>query len=151
MIGALKASRRRRRLQAERAADRISGGWNEIVDNAADFGTPVRPGATRLEDADAVTAAFAQPQVMTLARRADAEVFGPAEPSDAEVEEFWRQVDEIVDEMGRSTSFWGRLRARLSLRSLLAGTRFALPMRSKAAAPAKPESEDGPGPSEGAP
>ena len=78
------------------------------------------------------TAAFAQPQVVTLARRADAEVFGPAEPSDADVEEFWRQVDEIVDGMARSTSFWGRLRARLNLRSLLAGTRFALPMRSQA-------------------
>jgi hypothetical protein len=132
VIGGLKASRRRRRLQAERTADRISGGWNEIVDNAADYGTPVRAGATRLEDADVVTAAFSHPQVLTLAHRADAEVFGPAAPDDEDVAEFWRQVDEIVDEMGRRTSFWGRLLARLNLRSLLAGTRFALPMRSHA-------------------
>jgi hypothetical protein len=141
VIGGLKASRRRRRLEAERRADRISGGWNEIVDNAADYGTPVRPGATRLEDADIVTAAFAQPQVLTLARRADAEVFGPADPSDAEVEEFWRQVDEIVAGMAQSTTFWGRLRARLSLRSLLAGTRFALPMSWTAPKPESPVAE----------
>lgn len=144
VIGGLKASRRRRRLEAERRADRISGGWNEIVDNAADYGTPVRPGATRLEDADTVTAAFSQPQVLTLARRADAEVFGPADPTDAEVEEFWRQVDEIVAGMALSTTFWGRLRARLNLRSLLAGTRFALPVRSAAAKRDSPVTEAAP-------
>ncbi|GAA1978520.1 transglutaminase-like domain-containing protein [Microbacterium pumilum] len=156
VIGALKVSRRRRRLQAERAADRISGGWSEIVDNAADYGTPVRPGATRLEDAATVTAAFSQPQVVTLARQADAEVFGPADPSDADVAEFWRQVDDILDEMARSTTFWGRLRARLNLRSLLAGTRFALPMRSRADQPAPPKAGGVAGPesaepAEGAP
>ena len=100
VIGGLKASRRRRRLEAERSADRISGGWNEIVDSAADYGTPVRPGATRLEDADAVTAAFSQPQVRRSRAGRMPRCSAPPSPSDADVEEFWRQVDEIVDEMG---------------------------------------------------
>ncbi|MDE0545146.1 transglutaminase family protein [Microbacterium sp. C7(2022)] len=126
IIGAIKASRRRRRLQAERSADRISGGWEELVDRAADYGSPVRVGGTRMDDATTVSTAFEQTAVVTLAARADAEVFGPTDPTDQDVAEFWRQVDDIVAEMGRSTSVWGRLRARLSLRSLLAGTRFAL-------------------------
>ncbi|WP_307858585.1 transglutaminaseTgpA domain-containing protein [Microbacterium flavescens] len=130
VIGALKAARRRRRKEAERAADRISGGWDEIVDHAKDYGTPVAPGATRAEDAGVVEEAFAEPRVTTLAARADLEVFGPTEPTADDVAEFWRQVDEIVGGMGAGRSVWNRLGARLSLRSLLAGTRFALPARA---------------------
>lgn len=130
VVGALKAARRRRRRDAERAADRISGGWDELVDRATDYGTPVRPGATRAEDAGVVGTAFEEPRVVTLAARADREVFGPAEPTPDDVAEFWRQVDEIVGGMGQGRSMWSRLGARLSVRSLLAGTRFALPARA---------------------
>jgi len=133
-IGILKATRRRRRREAERPVDRISGGWDELVDRAVDFGTPVRGGATRAEDAAAVGTAFAEPRVATLARRADAEVFGPADPTPDDVDEFWRQVDDIVGDMGRDASAFGRLRARFALRSLVAGTRFEewLPRRRPA-------------------
>ena len=130
VIGAFKAARRRQRRSAERASDRISGGWDELVDRAADYGAPVRPGGTRREDAGILRTALAEPRVVTLASRADSEVFGPAEPTPADVEEFWTQVDEIVGGMGAGRSWWRRLGARLSLRSLLAGTRFALPARS---------------------
>ena len=130
IICGIKAARRRRRREAERAADRISGGWDELVDRAADHGTPVRPGRTRIEDAGVLGAAFAEPRVAMLARRADAEVFGPADPTPDDVDEFWRQVDEIVGGMGDGRSLWGRITARLSLRSLLAGTRFAVPDRT---------------------
>ncbi|WP_106815865.1 transglutaminase-like domain-containing protein [Microbacterium timonense] len=129
VIGALKAARRRKRREAERAADRISGGWDELVDRASDFGAPVRPGATRQEDAGILTAAFAEPRVATLASRADLEVFGPTEPTPHDIESFWAEVDEIVGGLGRDRSFWQRLGARLSIRSLLDGTRFALPPR----------------------
>ena len=130
VIGALKAARRRQRRSAERASDRISGGWDELVDRAADHGALVRPGGTRREEAGILSAAFAEPRVATLASRADTEVFGPAEPTAADVEEFWTQVDEIVGGMGTGRSWWHRLGARLSVRSLLAGTRFALPPRT---------------------
>ncbi len=136
VIGAIKAARRRSRRRAERAADRISGGWDELVDRATDYGTPVRTGATRGQDAAIVEAAFAEPRVATLARRADVEVFGPTEPTDADIDEFWRQVDELVGGMGAKRTFWQRIRARLSLRSLLAGTRFARPPRAVRAASA---------------
>lgn len=129
VVGAIKAARRRKRRQAERAADRISGGWDELVDHATDFGTPVRTGSTRGQDAEIVEAAFAEPRVATLARQADVEVFGPSEPTQADIDEFWRQVDELIGGMGAKRTFWERVRARLSLRSLLAGTRFARPPR----------------------
>ena len=76
-----------------------------------------------------LTAALAEPRVASLATRADLEVFGPTEPTPADVEAFWTQVDEIVGGMGKERSLWQRLRARLSIRSLLEGTRFALPAR----------------------
>ncbi len=130
VIGAIKGARRRRRRAAERASDRISGGWDELVDHATDFGAPVRTGATRGEDALVVATAFAEPRVQTLASRADVEVFGPVEPTQADIDEFWRQVDELQGSMGASRSLRERLRARLSLRSLLAGTRFERPVRA---------------------
>ncbi|MDF2574397.1 MAG: hypothetical protein K0S05_1309 [Agromyces sp.] len=130
VIGALKATRRRKRREAERAPDRISGGWDELVDRASDFGAPVRPGATRQEDAGVLTAAFAEPRVITLASRADLEVFGPTEPTPEDVAAFWTQVDEIVGGMAKGRSVWQRLAARLNLRTLLEGTRFALPART---------------------
>ena len=129
VIGALKATRRRQRRDAERASDRISGGWDELVDRATDYGAPVRPGATRQEEAGVLTAALAEPRVATLATRADLEVFGPTEPTPDDIDAFWTQVDEIVGGMGKERSLWQRLRARLSIRSLLEGTRFALPAR----------------------
>ncbi len=132
VIGALKAARRAKRRQAERASDRISGGWDELVDRAADYGAPVRPGATRREEAGVLTAAFAEPRVATLASRADREVFGPAEPTPDDIAEFWSEVDDIVGGLGNGRSLWQRLRARLNVRTLLAGTRFALPPRTSA-------------------
>lgn len=138
VIGALKATRRRKRREAERASDRISGGWDELVDRASDYGAPVRPGATRQEDAGVLTAAFAEPQVATLAARADLEVFGPTDPSPEDIETFWAQVDAIVGGMDRGRTLWQRLRARLSIRTLLEGTRFALPTRPVSAAAKQP-------------
>ena len=77
-----------------------------------------------------MSTAFAEPRVTTLAARADLEVFGPSDPTPEDVAEFWRQIDEIVDGMAEGRSVWSRMAARLNLRSLLAGTRFALPARA---------------------
>jgi transglutaminase-like putative cysteine protease len=129
VIGALKATRRRARRGAERPTDRISGGWDELMDRAADYGARTRPGATRVEDAAAVAVAVADPAVATLAHRADGEVFGPAEPTDDEVEAFWADVDGIVSGMNGRATFWRRLRARVSVYSLLGRTRFARGVR----------------------
>ncbi|MBZ6372369.1 transglutaminase domain-containing protein [Microbacterium aurum] len=121
VMGVVKGARRARRRSAARTADRISGGWDELVDSAVDLRAPVVAGATRSESAAVVGAAFAQPRVTELATRADLDVYGPGDPAPEDVEAFWREVDDIVGEMRGSTSLWQRLRARLSLRSLRRG------------------------------
>ncbi|GAA4774112.1 transglutaminase-like domain-containing protein [Microbacterium gilvum] len=121
VIGALKAARRRRRRQAEKASDRISGGWDELRDRAVDFRAfPVDAprGRTRVEEAAVLTEALDDTRVDALAVRADAEVFGPGDPRPDDVEAFWAEVDALVGGMKGGSSPWRRLRARLSLRSL---------------------------------
>lgn len=122
VIGAWKASKRRARRAAARTADRISGGWDELTDRAVDYGARLAPGGTRTEDAVAVVSSLSVPQVVTLADRADAEVFGPTDPSAEDVEAFWTEVDAIVGGLGKDAGFWKRTKARLSLRSLMGGS-----------------------------
>lgn len=122
VIGAWKAAKRRSRRAAARTADRISGGWDELTDRAVDYGARLTPGGTRTEEAAVVASALTVPQVTALAERADADVFGPAEPSPQDVESFWREVDVIVGGLGKDAGFWKRIKARLSVRSLIGGT-----------------------------
>ncbi|WP_336644995.1 transglutaminase-like domain-containing protein [Microbacterium sp. USHLN186] len=129
VIGAWKAARRRARRNAETNSDRISGGWDELTDRAIDHGARLAPGATRIEEAEVVTAALALPAATALADRADGQVFGPGEPSTEEVEAFWREVEEAVSGMRGSVGFWARTRARLSLRSLMGQGRLSARMQ----------------------
>ncbi|WP_431803713.1 transglutaminase-like domain-containing protein [Microbacterium sp. bgisy203] len=118
VMGAVKGARRARRRSAARTADRISGGWDELVDSAVDLRAPVERGATRSESALVVEERFTEPRVTALATRADLEVYGPGDPSPEDVDAFWREVDDIVGGMKGSATTWQRLRARLSVRSL---------------------------------
>ncbi len=122
VIGAWKAAKRRSRRTAARTADRISGGWDELTDRAVDYGARLTPGRTRPEEAAAVVATLAVPRVADLAERADVDVFGPTDPTPEDVEAFWSEVDAIVGGLGEDAGFWKRIKARLSLRSLLGGT-----------------------------
>lgn len=125
LIGAWKASRRRARRAAERTADRISGGWDELTDRAIDYGARLTPGATRVEEGVAVAESLTAPAALTLAARADTDVFGPGEPTPEDVAAFWHEVDEIVGGIGKRAGLWRRLRARLSLRALLGDSALA--------------------------
>ncbi|NHI16205.1 transglutaminase domain-containing protein [Microbacterium excoecariae] len=122
IIGALKVAKRRRRENAELPADRIAGGWEELVDRATDLGAyrkaalPV--GLTRHEEAATVGAAFDEPRVTALAVRADGGVFAPVDPSDDEVRAYWGEVDQVVGDLRQKSTRFARLRARLSLRAL---------------------------------
>ncbi|RFA17267.1 hypothetical protein B7R21_00575 [Subtercola boreus] len=120
VVGALKLRRRKRRRNAEQAADRLSGGWDEIVDRAGDLGTPVPVGVTRRETASTLAEAYPTVGVVGVAERADNGIFGPGEPTPADVEGFWAEVEAIVKGMGSSRSGWRRLRARTSLASFRA-------------------------------
>jgi hypothetical protein len=121
VIGAWKAAKRRSRRTAARTADRISGGWDELTDRAVDYGARLTPGGTRPEEAAAVVATLAAPRVTDLAERADADVFGPTDPTPEDVDAFWREVDTIVGGLGQDAGLWKRTKARLSVRSLLGG------------------------------
>lgn len=144
LIGAWKAARRRSRRNAARTADRISGGWDELADRAIDYGARIPSGGTRAEEAATVAAALTVPQVTTLAQRADAEVFGPTEPTAEDVEAFWAEVDAIVGGLGEDAGFWKRLKARLNLRSLLGGSAFSVGLQNlKDAAAARVRREPG--------
>lgn len=144
VIGAWKAARRRARRSAARTADRISGGWDELTDRAVDYGARLAPGGTRGEEAAAVASALTVPQVTALAERADAEVFGPTEPTPQDVDAFWNEVDEIVGGLGAEAGFWKRIRARLSVRSLLGGSAVSQGLQNlKDAAAARVRREPG--------
>jgi len=125
VIGAWKAARRRKRRAAALAADRISGGWNELTDRAVDYGARIPAGGTRAEEAQTVATALTVPAVTALADHADAQVFGPTEPTAEDVDAFWREVDGIVAGLGSQASWRRRMLARLSLRSLLGDTRLS--------------------------
>ncbi|PRB10327.1 transglutaminase [Microbacterium sp. MYb72] len=144
VIGAWKAAKRRSRRNAARASDRISGGWDELTDRAVDYGARVAPGGTRVEEAATVATALTLPQVTTLAERADAEVFGPADPTPDDVDAFWAEVDGLVGGLGKEAGFFKRMKARLSLRSLMGGTAVATGMQNlKDAATARVRREPG--------
>ncbi len=117
-ILAYKARRRSRRMRAELGADRLSGGWREIVDAAADLGRPVPAGATRREGAGLIASSFAVPAAATVAHRADIGVFGTADPTSQEAAEYWRDVDSVLRGMRSSQGWPTRLRGRISLRSI---------------------------------
>jgi hypothetical protein len=121
LIALLKARRRKKRASAGRPAQRVGGGWSELVSFATDLGVRVNPRATRRESAAGLGEAFpAGAQATTLlAQRADAGIFGPNEPTEDQVREYWGQVEKSLGQMGGSVGFWKRQRARYSLRSLL--------------------------------
>jgi hypothetical protein len=115
----LKLRRRNKRRRAARTADRVSGGWDEIVDRAGDLGTPVPTGATRRATATTLAAAYPTTPVLEVATRADTSVFGPGDPSEQEVEQYWTEVETVVKTMSASTSWWKRFTAAWSLRSFV--------------------------------
>lgn len=110
-----KGTRRRRRRSQGAPTTRLAGGWREIVDRAADLGASVPAASTRREQGIGLSALGVQ----DLADAADAGVFGPGEPSDAEVADYWSRVDGARRAMASTYPRWQRWRAAVSLRSLL--------------------------------
>jgi transglutaminase-like putative cysteine protease len=133
LILALKARRRRRRRAAAEPAQRISGGWREVLDTARDFGTEPPADATRRETARSLVAAFPAVEGTVLAVHADAAVFAAQLPDDADAAEYWGTVDEATAAIRSDGSTWRRLRGAASLRSLRRGRRKRLKKRSAGA------------------
>jgi hypothetical protein len=110
---ALKARRRRRRRMRGEPATRLSAAWRDLLDSARDLGLSVHAQRTRREQAQAIGHA----EVAGLARRADAEVFGPSEPSEETAESYWSEVDSVRKRLASELPLWKRLRAAVSLAS----------------------------------
>lgn len=110
MMLAAKARRRGRRRTADRLPDRVSGGWEEIVDAAADVGTRVTPAGTRREHAVELADRYPDLELPRLAARADVAVFAADEPSDAEASAYWADVDSVRRRIGTQANW--RQRAR---------------------------------------
>src|SRR3546814_20138086 len=90
---------------------------------ATDLGHDVPPQATRVEAAMTLGDRVPTGSGLTMANRVDSHVFGVPEPTDVEVEAVWTAVDGLRGEFHERASMWQRLRARFSLRSLVAGSR----------------------------
>ena len=109
-----KLRRRRVRRNASTAAERIEGGWQEFADAAADVGYPLKPTATRAEQA--ATVGGLAPLV--LASVVDRAAFAPDGPDDGDDLRVWDAVDELQERLGAPRSKRERLRAAVSLTSL---------------------------------
>lgn len=115
VVAAVRARRRARRRSAARAADRISGGWDEVVDWAAAYGTATDRVRTRRERAIQLDGAFAGANATAVAVAADDGVFGPGEPTPQQIDDFWSEVDALIGRMGTAVPRRARLRARYGL------------------------------------
>lgn len=131
LVALLKSRRRKARFRDGQPAQRVGGGWSEVVSLATDMGAAVDTRATRRESAAVLAEAFPASQATTtmLARRADASIFGAGQPTEDEVREYWTIVDGSLKEMTATVGFWRRQQARFSPRSLLADARGALSRR----------------------
>ena len=118
-----KRRRRARRLADPEPTSRVAGAWAHLVERARDLGVPVSPRTTRSETAASLTGRFPSTGGLAttpaaLARRADASVFGIGEPSQPQIEEYWRDVDAATASMRTSSRWWRRVRAPFALTSL---------------------------------
>lgn len=118
MLG-LKARRRSRRKLAPALPDRVRGGWDEVVDSAADLGVRVPPVTTRRENSRLLEQSYPALGLITLAARADQAVFGEGEPGPDEVAVYWADVETARRRIAGQASFRQRLRRFFAPPSLL--------------------------------
>lgn len=118
VVAASRARRRRTRRAAQRAVDRISGGWLELVDLAVDHGAMLPVGATRREEAALLGEYYPEHPLRPLALRADQTVFGADEPTDAEIAAYWADVETAAARIRGAVGWQRRVRARYFARSL---------------------------------
>ena len=114
LIVGLKARRRMRRRLAGPTSLRFAGAWSDLLDRARDLGHVLPRGQTRREQARHIPA----PQVDTLARTADAAVFGPGDPLPEHAARYWKATGEARHALTAQSSPWPGRRAALSLASL---------------------------------
>ncbi|GIG57804.1 hypothetical protein Lfu02_21760 [Longispora fulva] len=113
-IVGLKARRRRRRRHLGSAANRYAAAWHELLDHAHDLGLGPITGRTRHEQAVALG-------LVELAAAADRTVYGPGDPTEADVTGYWHRIDAARLALGAGVRHWRRALASVNIRSLRLG------------------------------
>lgn len=114
-----KLIRSRRRRAAPNAEVRALGAWDELIDGYADSGKRPRAHAGRRDAADQL----AVPAGNRIAATVDRAVYAREGIGAGDVDELWRLVDNALGARRAEQGWWGRLRARFSLHSLIPGNR----------------------------
>ena len=114
LVIAAKLRRRRLRRKASEPLDRIQGGWDEFADTALDHGISPPAAATRTEFANQVGSLPSR----VLAAVVDRSIFAPESADAEDADHVWSAVDELRASLDQSTTRWGRIRAKVSVRSL---------------------------------
>ena len=129
-----KIVRRNRRRDRGDPADRVEGGWQEILDLLTDLGIRPDPVHTRQELAAQLQSDIPAMGALSLAARADRAVFGPDELPQHASQEYWQQVMEARRAMIEAMPWHKRLFAVFSLRSFRrsASDRRAVQRRTRA-------------------
>jgi len=122
-MGWYKARRRRARREAEFAPDQVSGGWAEVIDAATDVGVSVPSVSTRRENGAMLAELYPELGLTQLAARADQAVFSVGEPTPAEVDAYWADVDTARARVAAQAKFGKKLRRFFAPPSVVSGFR----------------------------
>ncbi len=113
LVVGVKVIRRRRRRSRGTPDRRIAAGWREVTDLSTDLGRPVPTTNTRRE-----AAVFLGDSSVQLAQRTDANVWSGRELSDADVDQYWDELEATLHSMKSEVGAGRRLRATVSIQSL---------------------------------
>lgn len=116
-IAVVKSVRRRSRREAGTPADRVAGGWDEYLDAAIDARRELPASGTRTELARAIGAGPAEELALTADRAVFAADAAAVTPDDAAA--YWSMVEAGRHAILRDDTAWRRLRAAVSLRSII--------------------------------
>lgn len=114
LVIAAKLRRRRLRRRAATPLERIQGGWDEFADTALDHGITPPAAATRSEFANQVGSLPSR----VLAAVVDRSTFAPETAEADDADHVWSAVDELRASLDQTATRWGRIRAKISVRSL---------------------------------
>jgi len=118
VIGIIKGRRRRAREQVADPAAKVVGGWQELMDRAADMGAVVPPAATRRQASRLLATRFDTANLPGLAAAADSAAFAPQPPVPQAADIYWAGVRGVIGQFRHKLSPFGRYKAGLSLASL---------------------------------
>ncbi|MDR2895266.1 MAG: DUF3488 and transglutaminase-like domain-containing protein [Propionibacteriaceae bacterium] len=124
----LKRRRRSRRSDASDPDAAVIGGWQELIDVAADRGLVPPASATRAEISQSLSGQWQVDGLTDLSARADRAAYAadPADRSDAE--SYWADLRTSLGQLRQQSSVWQRLRATMSVASLRPRRRPTLPL-----------------------